>query len=106
MSKYYLSDSNSATDQSVAQSMSERDPGYAILLNSSQVRFFKNGTHIKNLNWSGGYSQPTKSKFSSLGTAFTKFFSGDNPGGTSASNNAFSYMSANKNDAVVGGWPV
>lgn len=100
MSKFYLSKSNSSTDQSTAQASST---DYAILLNSSQVRFFKNGTHIKNLNYDG-YSQPTKSKFSSLGTAFTKFFSGDNPGGTSANNNAFAYMTANTNHNILPSW--
>lgn len=110
MSKYYLSDSNSATDQSVAQSSST---DYAILMNQTQVRFFKSGNHKGNLNH--GLSMDTnmktsnlqsvaKTKFQSLGTAFTKFFSGDNPGGTSANNNAFAYMAANTNHNILPSW--
>ena len=95
MPKFYLSKSNSSTDQSTAQASST---DYAILLNSSQVRFFKNGTHIKNLNY-GGYSQPTKSQFSGLGSEFTKFFSGDNANPVvTANTNAFAYMRANANN--------
>ena len=91
MPKYYLNDSNSEEDQRIAESQST---DYAIIMNSSQVRFFKNGNHIDNFNWNNNYSQPTKSKFSNLGTKFTRFFSGDNANPDS-NNNAFAYMKAN-----------
>lgn len=90
MPKFYLSKSNSQADQNEAQTSST---DYAILLNGSQARFFKNGTHIKNLNYSG-YQQPTQNTFERLGASFKRFFSG-NTANTDMNNNAFAYMNAN-----------
>ena len=91
MPKFYLSKSNSQADQNEAQTSSTN---YAILLNGSQARFFKNGAHIKNLNYSGGYQQPTQNTFEHLGTAFKRFFSGNNAN-PDINNNAFAYMNSN-----------
>lgn len=83
--KFYLSKTND-TNQA---SQSER----AIILNGSQVKFYRNNDNVKNLN--GSYAEPTKSQFINLGTGFTKFFSGNNPGADNANTNAFAYMKAN-----------
>ena len=82
MPKFYLSKSND--DQTALSSE------YAITLNGSQVKFFKNNSNIKNLS-GGSYSQPVQSlsAFTQLGNAFTKYFSGDN---------AFAYMRSNANN--------
>ena len=99
MPKYYYSKSNSSVDEQEALSSN-----YAIIMNGSQVRFFKNQDHKVNLNKSGGPAMPTKSGLSSLlgGTNFNNFFSGDAPAGTSTSNNAIAYLNANKNALFPG----
>ena len=98
MPKYYYSKSNSSQDEQEALSSN-----YAIIMNGSQVRFFKDKNHKINLNKSGGPAMPTKSGLSSLlGNDFNKFFSGDAPAGTSTSNNAIAYLNANKNALFPG----
>ena len=94
MPKYYLRKGNGETDQNIAEAPTT---DYAILMNSSQVRFFKDGHHIINLNWSGTpMPLPAKSIFANkLSTNFNKFFNGDSPAGTGVTNNAFAYMRSN-----------
>ena len=108
MPKYYYSKTNTTQDEQEALGVwntgeGHDNRGYGIIMNSSQVRFFKDGQHKANLNKSGGPTMPTKSGLSSLlGEGFNKFFSGDAPAGTSNTNNAIAYLNANKNGLFPG----
>ena len=104
MPKYYYSKTNTTQDEQEALGVNSNDHlGYGIIMNGSQVRFFKDGQHKVNLNKSGNILMP--SGLSSLlgnDNNFNKFFNGDKPAGDSNTNNAIAYLNANKNGLFPG----